>query len=184
MSEDDVSKSARKREAQRVKSLGTQLAELSPEACAALQLPPSLLQALVDFRAIRSNEAKRRQGQYIGRLMRSLDVTAIEHALAERARATGQARFAHHEIERWRQRLIDADDALPEYLTRYPATDRSQLRAMIRNVRNRPQDAAAFRALFRFLRDTSQEHAARNADEHATDHAAEPPAASVPPTVT
>lgn len=176
MSEDDLSKSARKREAQRVKTLGTQLGELSDAACAALELPPTLRQALADFRSITSNEAKRRQGQYIGRLMRSLDVTAIEHALAERERATGQARFAHHEVEQWRARLVETDEALDEYLARYPTTDRQQLRALIRNVRNRPQDTAAFRTLFRFLRD--------NASDAADDHPTELPAASVPPTVT
>jgi ribosome-associated protein len=180
VSEDDLSKSARKREAKRVKTLGTQLAELSDEACAALNLPPALLQALADFRSIRSNEAKRRQGQYIGRLMRTIDVAAVEHALAERTRATGQSRFTHHETEQWRQRLIDTDEALAEYLNRYPSTDRQQLRAMIRSVRNRPEDPAAFRTLFRFLRDNVANHAA----EHAADHDAEPPAASVPPTVT
>ena len=172
MVDEETSKSARKREAQRLKGLGQQLAELNDEQRAALPLPANLAKALADYRQITSHEAKRRQGQYLGRLMRGIDVTEIELALANLTRSSGIARFEHHEAERWRERLIAQDEALLDYIQRYPATNRQQLRALIRNTRTRPDDAAAFRALFRFLRD------------NAAGHAALPDDASVPPTVT
>ena len=172
MVDEETSKSARKREAQRLKGLGQQLAELNDEQRAALPLPANLAKALADYRQITSHEAKRRQGQYLGRLMRGIDVTEIELALANLTRSSGIARFEHHEAERWRERLIAQDDALLDYIQRYPGTNRQQLRALIRNTRTRPDDAAAFRVLFRFLRD------------NAAGHAALPDDASVPPTVT
>jgi ribosome-associated protein len=172
MVDEESSKSARKREAQRLKGLGQQLANLNDEQRAGLRLPANIAKAVADYRQITSHEAKRRQGQYIGRLMRGIDVAELEQALANLTRSSGLARFEHHEVERWRERLLAQDDALLEYLERYPATNRQQLRALIKSTRSRPGDAAAFRVLFRFLRD------------NAAGHAALPDEASVPPTVT
>jgi ribosome-associated protein len=170
--EEEPSKSARKRDAHRLKELGQQLAELNDQQRASLPLPETLAKAVADYRRITSHEAKRRQGQLIGRLMRSVDVTEIEHALDGLDRNNAEARFAHHEIERWRDRLIAADAAVTDYISQYPTTDRAQLRALIRTARKRVDDPTAFRALFRHLRD------------NAALHAADPDAASVPPTVT
>jgi ribosome-associated protein len=172
MVDEESSKSARKREAQRLKNLGQQLADLNDEQRAALPLPANLAKAVADYREITSHEAKRRQGQYIGRLMRGIDVTELERALANLTRSSGLARFEHHEAERWRESLIAEDEALIDYIRRYRATNRQQLRALIKTTRTRPDDAAAFRALFRYLRD------------NAASHAALPDDASVPPTVT
>ncbi len=172
MSEEESSKSARKRDAQRLKELGQQLAELNDEQRAALALPETLAKAITDYRRITSHEAKRRQGQLIGRLMRAVDVTAIEHALQGLDRNNAEARFAHHEVERWRDLLITDDAAVTDYISAYPTTDRTQLRALIRAARKRADDPTAFRTLFRHLRD------------NAAFHAAEPDDASVPPTVT
>ncbi len=177
MSEEEPSKSVRKRAAQRLKELGTQLAELNDEQRAALPLPEPLANAVADYRRITSHEAKRRQGQLIGRLMRGVDVTEIEHALHGLDRKNAEARFAHHEIERWRDRLIADDATMTDYISAYPTTDRSQLRALIRAARKQTDDPSAFRALFRHLRVNAALHAKRF---HATD----PDDASVPPTVT
>jgi ribosome-associated protein len=177
MSEEEPSKSARKRDALRLKELGTQLAELNDEQRAALPLPEPLANAVADYRRITSHEAKRRQGQLIGRLMRGVDVAEIEHALDGLSRKNAEARFAHHEIERWRDRLIADDAAMTKYVSAYPTSDRAQLRALVRAARKDTEDPTAFRALFRYLRDNAAHHA-------KAFHAADPDDASVPPTVT
>ncbi len=171
MIDEAPSKSARKRDAQRLRALGQQLAELNDDQRAALPLPETLAVAITDYRRIGAHEAKRRQAQFIGRLMREIDVTAIENALADLARTSAAARFAHHETEIWRDRLIAEDVALAEYVGAHPTVDRTQLRKMIRRARKHVDDPTAFRALFRFLRD------------HAVNHIADPDD-SVPPTVT
>ncbi len=168
---DEPSKSARKRDAQRLKALGQQLAQLNDDQRATLPLPELLAKAITDYRRITANEAKRRQGQYIGRLMRSVDATELEHALEGIERNNAAARFAHHETERWRDLLIADDSALSSFIAEHPSVDRSQLRALIRSARKRTDDPTASRVLFRFLRDQTS--------LHATD-----PDASVPPTVT
>ena len=172
MSEEESSKSARKRDAQRLKELGQQLADLNDEQRAALPLPEPLANAIADYRRITSHEAKRRQGQLIGRLMRGVEIAEVEHALDGLSRNNAEARFAHHEVERWRDRLIADDAALTDYISVYPNTDRAQLRALIRAARKRSDDPTAFRTLFRHLRD------------NGALHAADPDDASVPPTVT
>jgi ribosome-associated protein len=169
--DDEPSKSARKRDAQRLKALGQQLAELNDEQRATLPLPELLAKAIADYRRITAHEAKRRQGQYIGRLMRSFDATELEDALAGIERNSAAARFAHHETERWRDRLIADDAELTAYVAQHPTVDRSQLRALIRAARKRADDPTAFRALFRYLRDQASNHSGG-------------PDASVPPTVT
>ena len=175
--EEDISKSARKRDARRLKALGQQIAELNDEQRATLPLLDPLAKAIADYRRITAREAKRRQAQFIGRLMRTVDVAELENALDGLTRSSAAARFAHHETERWRDRLIADDAALTAYLAAYPATDRAQLRALIRKARARADDPTTFRALFRYLRDN---HPGDDAENHAADPAVE----SVPPTVT
>ena len=166
---EESSKSARKRDAQRKKALGVRLAELNDEQRATLPLPDTLAQAINDYRRIASHEAKRRQAQFIGSLMRSIDTESIERALDDLNRVSAQARYAHHETERWRERLVADDAALTDYLSAFPTTDRARLRVLVRAARKSGGDPTAFRALFRFLRD--------DAARHVVD-------ASVPPTVT
>lgn len=169
---EEPSKSARKREAQRIKALGTQLAELADSERRALNLPDALEAAIVAYRGITAHEAKRRQRQYIGRLMRNIDISSIEQALAVIVARAGEARHAHHQLECWREQLLVDDAALTRYLDTYPATDRQRLRVLVRAARADPDGVrGAPRRLFRFLRD--------NAADHADD-----PNASVPPTVT
>jgi ribosome-associated protein len=175
MSDEEISKSARKRDARRQQTLGEQLADLNDAQRASLPLPDVLVKALADYRKITAHEAKRRQGQFIGRLMRKIDVTEIENALDGLSRNNAAARFAHHKTERWRALLIADDAALTTYLQAHPGTDRTRLRALIRTTRARRDDPTAFRALFRFLRDNHQPE-----DDAGHDGAAE----LVPPTVT
>ncbi len=74
----ELSKSAKKREALRVKKLGDALTKLNADQLAGMPVDARLLDAIVLHNRINSNGAKRRQLQYIGRLMRGSDIAAIE----------------------------------------------------------------------------------------------------------
>jgi ribosome-associated protein len=154
MDEEAPSKSARKREDRALRELGLRLAGLPDDQRAALPLDEALRAAIEDYRAIRSFEARRRQAHFVGRLMRRADVAAIEIALAAIEGRSAAARFAQHELTRWRDRLLGEDAALREFVAAYPATDVPALRALVRRARARPDEAAHARALFRFLRET------------------------------
>ena len=156
MSEEIESKSALKREDRRLRELGVRVAELSEEQIAALPLDEALRTAVTDYRRIQSHEARRRHTHFIGKLMRRADVEAIEAALEGLTRKHAEARFAHHTLERWRERLLADDEALTEFMAENPLTDVQQLRQLIRRVRARPDDSARARALFRFLREATE----------------------------
>nr|WP_083455975.1 ribosome biogenesis factor YjgA [Desulfosarcina cetonica] len=105
---------------------------------------------------MRSHGARRRQMQYVGTLMRSVDVEPIEQALMDIEQGAYRQTQAFHRLEAWRDRLIDGDDALmAEILEDYPDADRQRLSQLVRNARKErgKEDAPArsARHLFRYL---------------------------------
>jgi ribosome-associated protein len=150
------SKSARKREASAAQRLGEELIELRDAELAALELPEPLLNAVREARAIKSRGAGARQRQYIGRLMRSVDPTAIRAALTARAaQATLDAR-RFQRVEQWRARLLEEGaPALAELAGLHPQIDRAEWQrrlAAVAEERARGGSGGAARELFRALR--------------------------------
>jgi len=157
MNDDEpISKSERKRRAHRLQALGRRLIELTDHQLDALELPDALRAAIADHRRFPSHEAKRRQLQFIGRIMRDMDPAPLQQALDALAGESAQARYEFHQLERWRDRLIEEPEALTEFMAEYPEANTQQLRHHVIQVRKATSgDAqrAAYRALFRFLRE-------------------------------
>ncbi len=154
------SKSERKRQATLLQKLGKRLTELKAEDLEQLALPEELLKAIADYQRFPSFEAKRRQLQFIGKLMRELDTDLVEEHLGRLDGTSAAARYEFHSLERWRERLLTEDDALTDFLDEHPHVDRQQLRLLIRRAREARDEQAqktAARTLFRFLRDETQE---------------------------
>jgi ribosome-associated protein len=129
------SKSQRKRDMHALQALGAQLLELNAAQLERIDLPEGLREALAFARTITSHEARRRQLQYIGKLMRNVEGEAIRAAFE---RATGDSRAATalmHRCERLRERLLADDDALTEFVAAHPRADVQRLRATIRAAR-------------------------------------------------
>jgi ribosome-associated protein len=76
-----TSKSRKKRDMHALQDLGVKLVELNEQQLETMQLPESLLAAVQDARRLTKHEARRRQMQYIGRLMRDLDAAPIRDRL-------------------------------------------------------------------------------------------------------
>src|SRR5262245_34355251 len=147
------SRSARKRAAEDLQALGARLAKLTDGDRRRLPIDAELASALDDYRAITTNGAKRRQLQYIGRLMREAEIESIEAALADLEGRSAASRFQQHDLERWRATLIETNDALTDYVARFPRTEVRRLRALIKDARADPGpvQVRAFRELFRYL---------------------------------
>lgn len=149
------SKTRLKREMAALQELGETLVELDPSRLATLDLPERLVDAIALARGITKHEARRRQMQYLGRLMRDVDPVPIRAAIErfdEIPRAE-KARFAA--IERWRDRLLDDAAAIDAFVAEHPATDRAALAKAIaaaRSERARGETTRAYRELFRALR--------------------------------
>lgn len=102
------SRSAKKRECHALQALGETLTRLAPTDWQQLDLPPDLLEALHLHGRIRDREGKRRQLQYIGRLMRHVNTEELQAALAARQDATAGEAARFHAVEQWRERLMAA----------------------------------------------------------------------------
>ncbi len=149
------SKTRRKKEMHALQALGTALVGLSPQQLERMDLPEALYEAVLEAQRIRSHEARRRQLQYIGRLMRSLDAEPIAARLAHVQGESDAAKAEFHAVERWRARLLEDDAALNDWLDAHPGCDVQMLRQLIRNARREAAEGKpprASRALFRLLR--------------------------------
>ncbi len=157
--EERPSKSQRKRDMTALQDLGAELVALAPERLGRIDMPESLRRAVLDAQHITKHEAKRRQLQYIGRLMRDADAAPIRDALAAlqgvSAAETGRLR----QLERLRERLLEDEATLTEIGNDYPGADLQHLRALRRNTlkeRELQKPPRNFRELFRVLRALTQ----------------------------
>lgn len=154
MQDELVSKTRRKREMHELQALGAALVELPESQIRLFELPEDLARAVLDARRISSHEAKRRQLQYIGRLMREIDPEPLRARLAAIQGGSAQATARHRRLEAWRSRLLADDAALTEYAAAHPAADLQELRTLIRNARKEQKEGKpprAYRELFRRL---------------------------------
>ena len=151
------SKSQVKRECNHLLDLGEEILKLKIEDLNSLELPEELEVAVTTALKIKSRSGLKRQRQYIGKLLRSIDGKAIESQLnkIQHRHDTNTAQFKR--LEKWRDNLIDNDkETLNEVITRFPEIDRQHINQLIRAAhqekkRNKPP--AASRKLFKYLRE-------------------------------
>jgi ribosome-associated protein len=155
------SKSERKRQMHALQSLGEELANLPNAELAALPVPDSLRDAIDTARRIKSREALRRQFQYIGKLMRSLDTSAMEAALEERRQRDQIMTRSFHELEAWRDRLIaEGMPAIDAVKAELHSADRQKLRQLVSLARKEAESGQPLkhsRQLFRYLRELKEQ---------------------------
>lgn len=146
----DMSKTDLKKHMDHLQALGESLLTLRSDLMTRLreqhELSDKLIDALAEARRITNFEGKRRQMQFIGKLMRALDedtVAAIEAALEEQRKPSAQETLRLHQAEQWRDRLVADDDVLTDWLRQDPQADVQHLRALIRQARKDAQTTAA-----------------------------------------
>jgi ribosome-associated protein len=149
------SKTRRKHEMHALQDLGEALVALDARRLQKLDLPERLMDAIVQARGIRAHEGRRRQIQYIGKLMRTIDPEPVQAALEDWAKGPKEdnARFAA--LERWRDRLLAEPTALNEFVGTYPQADRRHLESLINDAnleRTRGGPPHRYRELFRQLK--------------------------------
>ena len=150
------SKTKRKQEMHALQDIGEQLVGLNKDRLAQINLPETLLDAVIEAKRLTGHEARRRQMQYLGKLMRSVDEEPIRAKLDEWNNVTRVQGAKFHLLERWRERLLTDEKALSELVVEYARADIQQIRTLIRNAQ---KEAAAgkppksSRALFKLLRE-------------------------------
>jgi len=157
--EDDLpkSKSQLKREMHELQALGKTLTDLPEKILSRVPLSAELREDVHQVRRIKNHEGRRRQLQYLGKVMRKVDTTEIKAFIEDLEAGNRKRTVAHHELENLRDTLItDGDAALNQVLIRFPAADLQHLRQLIRSARKERQlnkPPAAGRKLFKYLRE-------------------------------
>jgi ribosome-associated protein len=149
------SKTERKQAMHELQALGERLVSLNDERLASVELPEQLREAVLEARRIRSREGRRRQLQYIGRLMRSIDPAPIRARFEAWDGQSTAATAAHQRAERWRERLIDEEAALTDFARECPGADLQRLRACVREARKdrlAGKPSRQYRELFRLVK--------------------------------
>ncbi|NRP35451.1 MULTISPECIES: ribosome biogenesis factor YjgA [unclassified Marinobacterium] len=156
-----VSRSQVKREAEELQKLGGRITELRLDQQAKVPMSERLAEACAEMTRITSNGAKKRQLQYIGKLMRTEDADAIRVAIDQFDSASAAHNQKFHALEQLRERLIAGDkSALSEVMEKFENCDMQHLRALIRNAqkeRKENKPPANFRKVFQYLRDLDDE---------------------------
>jgi ribosome-associated protein len=135
---DEPTRTDLKKESTEVQKLGEDLLTLRADLLTRLDLPEKLVDGVAEAKRITNFEGKRRQMQFIGKLMRKLEPTKwdeIRAALEEQHRPSVKETLVLHQAEQWRDRLIADDDAVGQWLTLSPETDSQNLRALVRQAR-------------------------------------------------
>lgn len=150
------SKTKVKKQMHELQDLGEELTKLSKEHLAELELPDNLRDAVREVKKIKSFGAISRQMQYIGKLMRTIDPAPIQARLAEWNGTSRQHIAWLHQVERWRDRLLEEPDSLTELLAAFPGADVQHLRSLIRNAlkeKESQKPPKSFREIFQILRE-------------------------------
>jgi ribosome-associated protein len=166
----EMSKTDLKKYSDRLQQLGESLLTLRADLMQRLDLSEKLLDAVAEAKRITNFEGRRRQMQYIGKLMRGVDedtLTAVEAALDEQSKGSAKGTLSLHQAEQWRDRLIADDEALTAWMQLDPQSDVQHLRALIRQARKdaqatqaqeRPGEAVrhgkAYREIFQIVKTT------------------------------
>jgi len=152
------SKTRLKQDSHDLQALGEALLALPRDRIEALPLSESLRDAIDEMQRTRSHEGRRRQMQYIGKLMRGIDPEPIRQAVAQMQLGRAQDSLALHQAEHRRAELIESDEAVTRWIVEHPQTDVPHLRNLVRNAR---KDAAlspeqrsgrAYRELFQYIK--------------------------------
>jgi ribosome-associated protein len=169
---DRPSKSQLKREMTALQDLGQELVEQPKDRVMRVPMPEDVREAILECQKIKDHEGRRRQMQYVGKKMRTLEedeVTAIRKVLDSWKGASKAETAAMHALERRREKLLASDEALTELRAQHPEIDMQHLRTLIRNARkeqaeNKPPKA--YREIFQILKQLQSSTSAPTAEQH------------------
>jgi len=174
---DRPSKSQLKRDMTALQKLGEELVEQPKDRVMRVPLPEDVRDAILDCQKIKDHEGRRRQLQFVGKKMRTLEddeVAAVRAVLDSWKGASKAETAAMHAPERTREKLLADDGALTALKERHPDADIQHLRTLIRNARKEQAEQKppkAYREIFQVLKQLQQSAGApAEEDDDDTEH--------------
>ena len=118
--EDSIkSKTQLKKEADDIQQFGIEISNLPNHKIKELSLSDEIIEAIIFYKEIKKNSAKRRQAQFLGKLLRDFDLSNVTQEMDTlKAFSRLQVKF-EHEAELWRDKLINDQSALNEYINEF-----------------------------------------------------------------
>ncbi|PRC92593.1 ribosome biogenesis factor YjgA [Solimicrobium silvestre] len=172
------SKSALKREMTALQKLGQELIDQPRDRVKRVPMPEDVRDAILECQLIKDHEGRRRQLQFVGKKMRTLDaeeLATIQRTIDSWKGASKSETATMHSFEKKRDKLLADDKALTELLEQHPHLEAQHLRTLIRNARkeqaeNKPPKA--YREIFQILKQLhadSKKAAKELEDDHGDD---------------
>ena len=166
------SKSQRKRDMQALRDMGEELAALPSARIKKMDMPENLRDALLEWQRLTKLQAKGRQMQYIGKLLRDVDVAPLQEVLDIVKGVSNKATARMHRLEQWRVRLLEDEKVIGEIVAEHPDVDLQHLRTLRRNALKEKElmkPPKAFREIFQILKTLDEESARQESEATAQD---------------
>ena len=151
---EEISKTQLKKQSQDVINFGKEIAQLSQDQLKKLGLPQDIVDAISEYKKIKSLSAKKRQLLFIGRLMRAINLDKAHTQYDVIKNHSQQAHQLFHLAEQWRDKLILTPDSMTDFINQYPKTDVQQLRSILQNAITEKENNSApksSRSLFKII---------------------------------
>ena len=148
-----ISKTELKKDAKKIQEFGRKISELTINNIEAFKFPSNIYEATIDLKNIKSNSAKKRQVQYLGKLLREIDLTDAFLIMKQLKVSSQKEIQRNHIIEDWRDKLLSNNDSITQFVDEYPKIDRQSLRQTISNAQKDNKSPKYSRQLFKLIKD-------------------------------
>ena len=148
-----ISKTELKKDSKKIQEFGRKISELTINNIEAFKFPSNIYEATVDLKNIKSNSAKKRQVQYLGKLLREIDLTDAFLIMKQLKVSSQKEIQRNHIIENWRDKLLSNNDSITQFVDEYPKIDRQSLRQTISNAQKDNKSPKYSRQLFKLIKD-------------------------------
>ena len=148
-----ISKTELKKDSKKIQEFGRKISELTINNIEVFKFPSNIYEATIDLKNIKSNSAKKRQVQYLGKLLREIDLTDAFLIMKQLKVSSQKEIQRNHIIEDWRDKLLSNNDSITQFVDEYPKIDRQSLRQTISNAQKDNKSPKYSKQLFKLIKD-------------------------------
>ena len=151
-----ISKTELKKDSKKIQDFGRKISQLTIKNIEIFNFSSKTYEAIIDLKNLKSNSAKKRQVQYVGKLLRETDLT-YAFLIMKQLKVSSQKEIQkNHTIEKWRDKLLSSADSITEFFDEYPNINRQLIRQAITNAQKEKKEEKPpkySRQLFKIIKD-------------------------------
>lgn len=135
-----VSKTELKKDSKKIQDFGRKISQLTIKNIERFKFSSNTHNAIIDLKNLKSNSAKKRQVQYVGKLLRETDLTHAFLTMKHLKVSSQKEIQKNHTIEKWRDKLLSSAESTTEFFDEYPNIDRQSVRQVIKNAQKEKKE--------------------------------------------